>query len=830
MFISHFNRYFEKHAKLTYFVLLIVIIATFVIFVTPGSMGGGQERLKDFGTMYGKTLEVELMQKEMAKTTLGLWFQNPQFFGETFSSQGEALFQETLNRMRLLHYGKEKGLDKGIGDADLQARIQKIPLVLDEKGNFSKEKFEALLKTSGSVLGIIPVVFDQVVRETIVMERVMEQVRGEVTVTGEELEAQLAQYTLQCATVAVQPQDAQPTEEEIQKYFQERRGEIRLPDSRNALVAVLRYDRMSQEMGAQAQPSEEEIAQRYETNKNTVYQGKELGEVKEEIRQALTQERVRARARTLVLDLYREFQVPVQDEKLQDRVERFRSQAERQGAVVMPTGMVSLGNAIQGLGSQPRLAEAIRNVGEPGGVTSMIPTDAFVAVAMVVDQQPTQMPEALPVLEGAEQDALRRVVSAAILRERALAFFQEKVKGPYEAFVACQKEVEKNGSLTQAQRQQALSAAADKVDFALTQRFYVPELRSFAQVTFPPVAYAGAVAEPEASAVEAAFQARSVEFEGKTLEEVRERLVEDLRAQAARKLAEEAAQSFAAALSEAWWKSQEKSGEASAEAGVAALMEEMAEQIPEAKFQVVEKWDPRTQLDAANSELMAALYKTGKSNPISHAVFGLDDCYVLGLLAVEEPRLTDPATEEDAYGILEQSYLETKRMEVALARANGEKSRLEKALAENGGDLAQAAGELSFTALPSFSLNDIANRTAVISSVEQSKHISLQECVAELEKVTKPGVLLAPCRAEQSFSLGQGFQSVVIPVGYQLLYVSDRVVPAQDDSQKEEREKVQERLLVEKQNLHAMEFFQTLEADSQTMLRPNTPYTERIEE
>ncbi|MGN0866899.1 MAG: hypothetical protein ACI4SG_04395 [Oligosphaeraceae bacterium] len=830
MFISHFNRYFEKHAKLTYFVLLIVIIATFVIFVTPGSMGGGQQRLKDFGTMYGKTLGVEMMQKEMAKTTLALWLQNPQFFGETFSSQGEALFQETLSRMRLLHYGKEKGLDKGITDADLQAYIQKIPLVQDEKGVFSKENFDALLKTSGSVLGIIPVVFDQVVRETIVMERVMEQVRDEVSVSGEEVDAQLARYTLQCATVAIQPQDAQPTEEEIQKYFQERRGEIRLPDSRNALVAVMRYDRMAQEMGEQAQPSEEEIAQRYETNKNTVYQGKELAEVKEEIRQALTQERVRARARTLVLELYREFQVPVQDEKLQDRVERFRAQAERQGAVVMSTGMVSLGNAIQGLGNQPRLADAIRNVGEPGGVTSMIPTDVFVAVAMVVDQQPTQMPEALPALEGAEQDALRRVVSAAILRERALAFFQEKVKTPYDTLVACQEEMEKNSSLTQAQKQQAVSAAAEKVDFALVQRFYVPEMRSFAQVTFPPVAYAGAVSAPDAAAVEAAFNARAVEFEGKTLDEVRERVEEDLRAQAARKLAEEAAQAFATALSDAWWKSQEKQGDAAAESGVAALMQEMAEKIPEAKFQVVEKLDPRTQLDASNSELVAALYKTGMSNPVSHAVFGLDDCYVLGLLAVEAPHLTDPATEADAYGILEQSYLETKRMEVALVRASEEKARLEKALAENGGDLTQAAGELAFSALPSFSLDDIVNRTAVISSVEQSKHISLQECAPELEKVTKPGVLLNPCRAEQSFSLGQGFQSVVIPVGYQLLYVADRVVPAQDGSQSDERAKVSERLLAEKQNLHAMEFFQQLQADSQTMLRPNTPYTERVEE
>ena len=111
MFISHFNRYFEKHAKLTYFVLLVIIIATFVIFVTPGSMTGGQGRLTNIGKMYGKTLRVDKMQAEMAKSTLALWFQNPDFFGVDLSSQRQALFDFTLERMRVLHYAAEKKLE-----------------------------------------------------------------------------------------------------------------------------------------------------------------------------------------------------------------------------------------------------------------------------------------------------------------------------------------------------------------------------------------------------------------------------------------------------------------------------------------------------------------------------------------------------------------------------------------------------------------------------------------------------------------------------------------------------------------------------------------------
>ena len=71
MFISRFNRFFEKHSKVTYLVLLIVIIATFVIFVTPGDVfRGGKGQVTDLGEMYGKKLNVDEMQVEMKKTMM----------------------------------------------------------------------------------------------------------------------------------------------------------------------------------------------------------------------------------------------------------------------------------------------------------------------------------------------------------------------------------------------------------------------------------------------------------------------------------------------------------------------------------------------------------------------------------------------------------------------------------------------------------------------------------------------------------------------------------------------------------------------------------------
>ncbi|MGN0893229.1 MAG: hypothetical protein ACI4Q0_08155 [Oligosphaeraceae bacterium] len=65
-------------------------------------------------------------------------------------------------------------------------------------------------------------------------------------------------------------------------------------------------------------------------------------------------------------------------------------------------------------------------------------------------------------------------------------------------------------------------------------------------------------------------------------------------------------------------------------------------------------------------------------------------------------------------------------------------------------------------------------------------------------------------------------------MGYQLLYVSERTAPPAEESQTEEWKALRERLLLEKQNTHTLEFLQALEAESRTELRPDTPYTEKL--
>ena len=200
------------------------------------------------------------------------------------------------------------------------------------------------------------------------------------------------------------------------------------------------------------------------------------------------------------------------------------------------------------LGCQKRLADAIRGVSTLGGVTSLVVADEYVAVAMVTSMQATQMPDALPALaEESTPDALRAIIIDAITREKALDFFQKNVKAPYDAFIAGVEQIRKSTASDQ-QKQTAFQELQHAFDLQLVSDFVVYENRSFVQVTFDGQRYLDQVAEPTEEKIAAAYEAKKADFDGKTLDDVRETLAAELKAAAARNRADEAAVKFAGDL------------------------------------------------------------------------------------------------------------------------------------------------------------------------------------------------------------------------------------------------------------------------------------------
>ncbi len=514
MFIGHFNRYFEKHARITYFVLLLIIIATFVIFVTPGNVFRGEKSIKDFGEIYGKKLTVERVQKEMARTTVGIWLQYPATCGQNFDREQELLFNEMLNRMRILHAAHEKGMDK-VADAEVLDFIKGYA-PFHANGAFNPEAYQNFLDSIKRNYDILPSEFDDIVRDKLAIDRFVKSVTDPVTVADAEVDAEMAEYTLKGALVRIDPKDAQPAEEEIQAFFKDRKADLKLPESKNALVALFYIDDIRKAMANDATlaatltPTAEEIKAYFDQNGERLYKGKTLQESTPSITSIISNEKLRSEARRRAGKLYNAFAARVQGEDEAARLARFRKEAEALGAVCQSSGLVSTEDVISGLkGAQPSLAGAIRNAAQIGDVTRMAVGNGYVAVACITEKAPTNLPEALPELAAnGHLDAVRQIIADTLLAERAADFFNKKVKQPYEAVEAIQKDA----TLDEAAKAERLQAIADSLDFPLIARFIIEEKRDFTLATFAPEAYAAKVQQPGAEEIALAYEAAKDDY------------------------------------------------------------------------------------------------------------------------------------------------------------------------------------------------------------------------------------------------------------------------------------------------------------------------------
>lgn len=883
MFISHFNRYFEKHARITYFVLLMIIIATFVIFVTPGDVFSSNGRISDFGKMYGRKLQVEQMEKEMNLAMVGIWLQNPQYAGQDFSSNKPMLFQFALQRMRIRHAAAEMGLDN-VTDAEIQDAIKKHPFA--KLDNPNALNFTILMDYCVNRLQMEPADLDLIIRDNILAERVNAKVRDGVTVTDDEVNAVLARFGLEYATIDLNAASAEPTEADIQAFFKDRKAEIKLPDTKNAKIALFRH----------ANPQDQ----------------KAIADLK-------------AKAKALA----EQFTAKSDDAK--KRIADFEAAAKKAGAAVQASGLISTDNIVAGLtGPQVSLAEAIRSLQEVGEVSGVIDGSNYTAVVCITEKTPTPMPaELLPLADGKGNDSFRQIIADAIIRERALSFFNDNVKQPYDAFRTVVDAVQNDSKLSAQQRNRLMQDAESKLDVSLVRPFFQQEKRSFALVSFDPANYLSKTKVPTAEEIAKEFESRKEEFttpmlrtsrimvqtaglEGdelkakqdkianamkrlnagedfakvagevsevpvtedkellsatlipenirqavldtpvgkftqaldnsgfttiykvlerknaRTLAEVSSKLSEELRDRAAVALAQQDAADLHQKFNDEWWRqslalnnaAEAEKKEETQSVDTAKLLKEFADKYPAARYQLMTDLVPSYN-SPVPPQFLTKVFQAALKNPIVASTADTRVAYVAGLLNITPSRLADPATEAGYYNTLKNLYINTVAMEDAKVRAEAEVKRITEALAAKPDDFAAAAGATKFQALPEVAVKDLQGYSQLAGELRSKLNADLTALADTLSKTAQAGVMLEPIRAERFV----GYTGTM-PIGYQLIHVESRTVPEATDANAKDREQARDTLLQTKQNAALQAFYQKLEEESNTQLRPGTSYTE----
>jgi len=526
MIISHFNRYFEKHGRKTYIVLGIIISLMFVVFVTPGDLfKGGRGGVSNFGTMYGKKLSADLMQTKMQETMVAIYLDNPYMAGNL---NDHALFQEALSRMRLLHEAKERKLLK-VSDEELGEYVRSRMLFQDKDG-FSKQAFDNFKRNMVNSRQLASVKdLDRIMAENIAIKRLQDEVIAKVEVDEAEVQGYVEKYTTKYSLFkSDMVKDSRPSKEEIDDFFQNHKQEIKMPDSRKASVAVFNLESLvakienktaSPEVMEAVNPTVEEINHQYESFKNNTYKGKTIDEVKDKILGTLRKRKANLYLEKQGNSLNEKFVSKVENESVEQRQQRFESEAKKLGAEIVTTGSVTGTDIVPGfIGPQASLARGIRGLNEPGEVSRACFTIQGPAVAFLKTREETPLPEAL-------NTEVKDLIADTLVAAKAKAMYNEKV-APYASKApSCQ-------NITDFSREEAAKLAEDlnmeederqirlqehqQFLQSMVMPFYEAEKRSFSLVFFNQDKYAENVEITE-DMLKEGYEARAGEYQKKEI-------------------------------------------------------------------------------------------------------------------------------------------------------------------------------------------------------------------------------------------------------------------------------------------------------------------------
>ncbi len=517
MIISSFNRYFEKHGRKTYIVLGIIISVIFVF-----SLGGGMDScgyrepgLKSFGKMYGKTLKSKETMEQMRRADVGYILRTGMSLGR--NNGDSQLFQQALQRMRALHKAHELGLDK-VSDAELLEAIQSQP-IFGGKENFSKQRYLDFVnnymipnRMSGGDL-------DEIIKENLIIDRLEEKAVEGVAVTEDEINEYLEKYTIsQYEYMMNISKDSAPSDEEIAKFFETRKGELTLDDQKKAVVATITVEDViaNAALKAQIEPKEEELKDMFEKGKAHLYKDKKYEEVKESISKQVSRRKASETARKTIADLAAKVAEKPAGEKPEESIARFTKLATEAGAKIVTTDFFSSGDEIPGMkGHVGALARAIRALNQVGAVTKEVATIGAFNVAILADQKPGEMPAAV-------NDEVKAKIIDKLVGEKALAYFNEKI-APYKDKVAGLKSIwDLIGPFQKELEAKKLDEEAMMAEYSKYQEFisdnvmpfFKEELRSAKIVAFKPATFEGRFEITEAEK-KAEYESRKAEFEKK---------------------------------------------------------------------------------------------------------------------------------------------------------------------------------------------------------------------------------------------------------------------------------------------------------------------------
>ncbi len=422
MIITQFNRFCEKHGKLAFLVIALVIVIPFVFMYGPVGSGGGGSQTREIGRMYGKRINPDRFMEAMTATEITFLLRSGQLLSRE-SRMFSFWVDQTLRRIRGLKEARRQKLDK-VDDQEVMKVISGLWIFQDD-GKFSADAYKGFAENFLKSRRMNGQQFDQIIRENIALERLESKASAGVAVSEEEIrdefERQEEKLNLKHASFNyydyLKAAKVVPTDEQIQAYFQEHKGELLTAEKRRIRVATF----AAKEYLEKAVVAPAAVQADFEKNQ-AAYKGRSFEQVKDTIAARLQQEAAEKLAATSA----RAFQAGLKTQQAKQpdvpAAELFTTAAKAAGATVADSGPFS-GDApaIPNIGKRPNLQRRAYALNQNALFTSPVRDGSDYAVACFLETLPGQAPEAL-------DDDIRKQITALLETQMARDFYTRHVE------------------------------------------------------------------------------------------------------------------------------------------------------------------------------------------------------------------------------------------------------------------------------------------------------------------------------------------------------------------------------------------------------------------
>ncbi|MDR0932229.1 MAG: SurA N-terminal domain-containing protein [Victivallales bacterium] len=187
MIIKKLNTVFHKHSRWLFGLFTIVIIVSFMGFLTPGQFGCegfGSGLDREVGTVYDQSVKLRDLQDQMQNSELLSYV--GMGFGRNMSV--EQAFQQCALQIA----AKRQGL--AVSDAEVVKFMRRLPM-LQENNSYSPERYKQV-KENLSRIGVSDEQLINAIRGVLLIGKLETLLNGEVIVTDNELETLYRQFNV----------------------------------------------------------------------------------------------------------------------------------------------------------------------------------------------------------------------------------------------------------------------------------------------------------------------------------------------------------------------------------------------------------------------------------------------------------------------------------------------------------------------------------------------------------------------------------------------------------------------------------------------------------